>query len=94
MEELVTTGERISAVRQVFNLREGVKPAVDFKLPGRIIGDPPLTRGPTAHRRVDVKTLSDDYYNSMGWDPETGAPTIKRLQELGLNSVAADLTAE
>ena len=88
MEELITTGERISAIRQAFVLREGVKPAVDFKLPGRIIGDPPLTKGPTAHRSVDVKALSDDYYNSMGWNPKTGAPTVKRLQELGQSFLA------
>lgn len=94
MEELVTTGERISAMRQVFTLREGVKPAVDFKLPGRIIGDPPLSQGPTAGRTVNVKELSDDYYKSMGWDPEIGVPTVSRLQELGLDDVASTVAAE
>lgn len=90
-EELVTTGERVSAIRQAFTLREGLKPPKDFKLQGRPKGEPPLKKGPVANVTVDVKALSDDYYKALGWDPETGTPSKKRLLELGLDDVAADL---
>jgi len=90
-EELTTTGERIAAIRQAFTLREGIKPAKDFKLEGRLKGDPPLEKGPVANVTVDVKALCDDYYKALGWDSETGTPSKKRLLELGLNDVAADL---
>lgn len=90
-EELVTTGERISAIRQAFTLREGLKPPKDFRLPGRSIGEPPATRGPLANVTVDVKALSDDYYEALGWDPGTGTPSKKRLLDLGLDDAAADL---
>ena len=35
--------------------------------------------------------LLDEYYALRGWDPETGWPTLAKLQELGLSDVAAEL---
>ena len=32
-----------------------------------------------------------DYYKVMDWDPETGKPGKKALEELGLGDVAKDL---
>jgi len=89
-EEITTMCERISAMRQVFNLREGLSPK-DFKLPGRAIGDPPLKDGPTANITVDADTMVSEYYQALDWDPETGKPSKKRLLELGLEDVAKDL---
>ena len=88
-EELVTTGERISTIRQAFTLREGLRPPKDFKLEGRPAGEPPIKKGPVANITVDVTALSDDYYKAMGWDPETAIPSKKKLIELGLDDIAA-----
>jgi aldehyde:ferredoxin oxidoreductase len=36
---------------------------------------------------VNPKTLNravHDYYTMMGWDPETGTPTMGKLEELGI----------
>ena len=89
-EELYTTGKRVATLRQAFNLREGISPK-DFKLPGRAKGVPPLKEGPIANVTVDVDTMVGDYYRAMDWDPETGKPSKKALEELGLDDVAKDL---
>jgi aldehyde:ferredoxin oxidoreductase len=90
-EEMVTTGERIFAIRLAFTLREGVTPMLDFKLGSRLNGAPPLKRGPLTDVTVDMKALFNDYYGALGWDLETGTPGKKRLLELGLDDIAADL---
>ncbi len=41
--------------------------------------------------REDFEKLKDDYYRLRGWDLPTGLPTEKRLRELDLADVAADL---
>jgi aldehyde:ferredoxin oxidoreductase len=88
-EEMMRVGDRISAIRQAINVREGLKPK-DFKMPGRTVGNPPLTEGPTANIIVDVNTMVTEYYKAMDWDLETGKPSKKKLQELGLEDVAKE----
>jgi len=89
-EELTATAERILAIRQAFTLREGLTPK-DFKMRGHPIGDPPDKEGPLANITVDIDTLCAEYYKAMDWDAETGKPSKKKLLELGLDDVAADL---
>ena len=88
-EETLRIGDRISAIRQVINVREGLTPK-DFKMPGRTVGDPPLQEGPTAKITVDVNTMVAEYYKAMDWDLETGKPSKKKLLELGLEDVAQE----
>ncbi|MEE9502013.1 MAG: aldehyde ferredoxin oxidoreductase C-terminal domain-containing protein, partial [Candidatus Aminicenantaceae bacterium] len=40
---------------------------------------------------ADLKLMLDEYYESRGWDVNTGVPTKEKLQELGLEYVAKDL---
>ncbi len=89
-QEVYTTGDRIATLRQAFNVREGLSPK-DFKLPERAKGVPPLKEGPVANVTVPVDDLVKDYYQAMDWDPETGKPSKKKLEELGLGDVAEDL---
>jgi aldehyde:ferredoxin oxidoreductase len=90
LDDVLTRGARIAALRTAFNHREGVR-NLDFQLPDRVIGHPPLDSGPTAGRTVDVDSQVRDYLEAMGWDPATGAPTEATLRELGLDFVAAEL---
>jgi aldehyde:ferredoxin oxidoreductase len=83
-------GDRIAALRMAFNIREGVR-NIDFALPGRMIGSPPLESGPLAGVTVDVQTQLREYLEVIGWDTRTGAPTKETLIRLGLDFVAADL---
>ncbi len=90
LEELVITGERIGAMRWAFNIREGVTPK-DLTFPHIALGDPPLDDGPTKGITVDLEQLSREYYQEMGWDPATGKPGRKKLEELKLGRLAADI---
>jgi len=82
-------GNRIAALRMAFNVREGVR-NVDFQVPGRMIGDPPLSGGPLEGVTVDIDTQIKEYLEAMGWD-ENGVPTKETLEKLGLDFVAAEL---
>jgi aldehyde:ferredoxin oxidoreductase len=71
-------------------MREGINQS-DVRVPGRILGKPPLKEGPVAGREVDMKTLARDYLTAMDWDVDTAKPSKKKLLELGLNDVAESL---
>ena len=92
LDDLLEIGDRIATLRVAFNLREGLH-NVNFTVPGRILGDPPLKSGPTAKVTVDNETQVRDYLQAMGWDPQTGVPTAGTLQRLGLDFVAEDLAS-
>jgi aldehyde:ferredoxin oxidoreductase len=89
-EELLTTGERISNIRHAFNIREGLNP-LEFKVPDRVLGKPPLKEGPVAGVTVDEDTMIKDYLTAMDWDLKTAKPSKKKLLELGLDDVAQEL---
>jgi len=90
--EYLEAGHRILALRQAFNLREGLDPR-SIRLPDRILGKPPLKDGPLADVSLDNEAMLADYYRHLGWDPQSGWPTRERLEELGLGDVAAQLYA-
>ena len=93
MAELWRTGERIANLRQAFNIREGIN-SLQFKVPGRVIGSPPLTAGPTAGFTLDEKTVDREFLTEMDWDLETTKPSRSKLCELGLEDVAQQLGNE
>jgi aldehyde:ferredoxin oxidoreductase len=90
MDDLLKVGDRIANIRQAFNIREGVG-IVDFKIPGRVSGNPPPEAGPTAGRSADFTTLRSDYLIARGWDVNTSTPSQNKLLELGLDDVAKAL---
>ena len=92
LDDLLTIGDRIAALRVAFNLREGLR-NIDFKVPPRVLGNPPLPSGATANVTVDNETQVREYLEAMGWDPQTGVPTAQTLDKLGLDFVAKDLVA-
>jgi len=89
-DELLRNGERISNLRQAFNVREGLNP-LEFKVPDRVLGRPPQKEGPLAGVTIDEDTLDREYLTAMDWDPKTAKPSKKKLQELGLEDVAQEL---
>lgn len=90
LDDVLATGARIATLRMAFNLREGVR-NVELAVPPRVLGDPPLEKGPTAGRAVDLDAQVEDYLRAMGWDTKTGVPKQDTLKELGLDFVAEDL---
>ncbi len=89
-DELLKTGERISNLRQAFNIREGLNP-LKFKVSDRVLGKPPLKEGPLAGVTVDEDTMIKEYLTAMDWDLKTAKPSKKKLLELGLADVAEEL---
>jgi aldehyde:ferredoxin oxidoreductase len=85
--ELLKTGERIQTIRQAFNFREGVRPH-DFNIPARM-KEPAAFQGPMKADdfEYDYKAIRTAYHNAMRWNPETGEPSKKRLDELGLKTI-------
>lgn len=91
MEQVLFIGERILTLRTAFNLREGIRNVEKFVLPERVLGKPPLPKGPTRGISVDSRTQIRDVYRALGWNPETGVPTRAVFEKLGLY-FAADLS--
>jgi aldehyde:ferredoxin oxidoreductase len=88
--EVELIGERIANVRHAFNLREGLNP-LNFQVPSRLLGNPPLTKGNTRGVTVDAAKNNAGYLEVMGWDSETAMPSPARLEALGLSDVARQL---
>jgi aldehyde:ferredoxin oxidoreductase len=90
VENLVKTGERILNMRQAFNVREGLN-LIQFKIPNRLLGKPPLKEGPLTGVTIDEDALLKEYLAAIDWDFKTAKPNKKKLQELGLEDVAQEL---
>jgi aldehyde:ferredoxin oxidoreductase len=85
-EEYMTVGKRIQTVRQLFNVREGID-LHSLSISPRATGEPPLTRGANRGRSVQLDTLMRGYWQTMGWDGETGIPSHETLAELGIETL-------
>ncbi len=86
--ELMEMGRRALAMARVFNLREGFSEKDDW-LPPRFFT--PQTSGPlstTVVNPVELKEGIRTYYETMGWDRETGIPKRSTLEQLGIGWTA------
>ncbi len=90
IDQLSRTGERIMNLRQVFNIREGINQS-DYKIPGRMLGRPPLHDGKTKGISLKWEDMVDEYCDEMGWDKSTNKPGKEKLEELGLDWVIEDI---
>jgi aldehyde:ferredoxin oxidoreductase len=81
-EELRLAGERIVQLERLFNLREGLVPG-DDTLPQRFLSEP-VPDGPGKGRVVRLGPMLEEYYQTRGWDQETGQLLPERLKTLGL----------
>jgi aldehyde:ferredoxin oxidoreductase len=89
--ELYKVGERALTLARVFNVREGLG-VEDDQLCARSYR--PTTDGALAEGGIDPEALREavhTYYGMMGWDRETGVPTLGKLQELDVGWAAAHL---
>lgn len=85
-DEYFKTGERLLSMRKAFTVREGIKP-IDCKLHERARGKVPLTKGPLKGITLDMDRLRKEFFDTVGWDPDRGGPTKKKLKELGITSL-------
>jgi aldehyde:ferredoxin oxidoreductase len=87
-DEVIETGRRITTLLHAFNLREGFVPG-DFKLPERVRGNPPLEVGKLQGVTIDSEALKSQFYEAMGFDPQTGALDWESVVALGLEDVVS-----
>ncbi|MBN1399795.1 MAG: aldehyde ferredoxin oxidoreductase C-terminal domain-containing protein, partial [Anaerolineae bacterium] len=82
--ELLRVGERALTLARLHNMRRGFT-VEDDRLAERSYG--PTRNGALEDGGIDREELREalhTYYGMMGWDPETGLPTVEKLQELGV----------
>jgi aldehyde:ferredoxin oxidoreductase len=83
-EEVRLIGERIVNLERLLNAREGIT-REDDRLPQRFLEQPmPEGSGPSTGSILQLDEMLDEYYRARGWDRETGQPTDRKLEELGL----------
>ncbi len=83
-------GETIFNLERAISIREGRTREDDLSVTPSLLSSGDWTR----NIKLDdqrYRGLLKAYYLERGWDPETGAPTNKKLQELGLSDVIGDL---
>ena len=99
-EALDRAGERIFTLHRALTIRDMGQ--VDMRarhdlVPPWIFEDPngaaPFTKGTIRMDPADVARAMDLFYEVMGWDKTTGAPTRERYADLGLDDVGEALAA-
>jgi len=86
--ELLKVGERALTLARVFNTREGFG-VEDDRLAERSYG--PTRNGALSDGGIDREVMREavhTYYRMIGWDKETGVPTVEKLQELSVGWAA------
>jgi aldehyde:ferredoxin oxidoreductase len=89
--ELLKAGERALTLARTFNMREGLTVEDDQLCPRSYS---PTTNGALSEGGIDMEELREavhTYYVMMGWERETGIPTVGKLQELGVGWAAEHL---
>ena len=81
LETLLLAGERCWNLKRAINIRLGLTRATE-KLPRLLLE--PLAGGGQDGYVPDMDTLLKDYYAASGWDLLSGAPTLQKLEQLGL----------
>jgi aldehyde:ferredoxin oxidoreductase len=87
IHDILDVGARAQTLARLFNLREGLT-AADDRLPKRMMTA--FESGPiegSAIASEDLERFKRRFYEVMGWESETGAPTAKCLRELGLEGL-------
>ncbi|NLE44610.1 MAG: aldehyde ferredoxin oxidoreductase family protein [Chloroflexi bacterium] len=86
--ELLKVAERGVTLARVFNMREGLGRKDDVLPPRMRL---PHRSGTLNEKPIDPEVLDENlttFYAMMGWDPQTGAPTLAKLQELDIEWAA------
>jgi aldehyde:ferredoxin oxidoreductase len=97
-QELDQVAERIFVLHRALTIREmetkemrtehDTVPEWTF---GDKTGKAPFTKGTIRMDGNDVKVAMDMFYDEMGWDKTTGAPTVAAYQKAGLGQIKDDL---
>jgi aldehyde:ferredoxin oxidoreductase len=89
-EEAMRYGRRTAALLRAFNVRCGITP--ELERPSKRYGSVPVD-GPARGQNVlaNWERMLDVWYETVGYDRQTGKPLPATLQELGLGHLIPDL---
>jgi aldehyde:ferredoxin oxidoreductase len=100
-EELDRIGERIFVLHRALTIRDMGDKDMRTKhdlMPSWIYQDPngaqPFSKGTIRMDPQDMARAMEMFYEVMGWDQATGAPTAEAYSRLGLQTVAEELEAK
>jgi aldehyde:ferredoxin oxidoreductase len=79
------TGERIFNLKRLYNTRLGIG-AKDDVLPKRMRQE--TKGGGTKDHLPPLEEMLKEYYTIRSWNPDTGKPDAKKIEELGLSAYA------
>ena len=85
-DEYMVIGKRIQTLRQMFNIKHGIKPK-DCIMVDRVTGKPPLKAGNLKGITLPVEEMVQLHWKHFGWNERTGAPEASVAGELGLNEL-------
>jgi aldehyde:ferredoxin oxidoreductase len=90
LQEALDVGRRAVNQLRLFNFRNGLTKAMEA--PSERYASVPVD-GPQAGKAImpHWEALRSNYYQNMGWDPETGKPLAETLEKLGLEHLIPDL---
>jgi aldehyde:ferredoxin oxidoreductase len=81
-EAYMEIGKRVQTLKQSFNVKHGIEPK-KCNVNGRALGRPMQKEGANRNRTVAIETLVEGYWRLFNWDPQTGKPEKKVLNEKG-----------
>jgi len=86
-EDLLFAGEKVNNLQRLFNIREGFSPK-DDQLPERIKSQPEFGnyKDEPDCAISDYQGMLNDYYRARGWEEDTGKPSVKKINELGIEA--------
>lgn len=97
-EELDMVAERIFTLHRAITIRDMGSRNLRIQhdtIPDWVFSDPSgrpaFTPGTIGMDKQDMSTAMDMFYDEMGWDRKSGAPTTESYRKLGLNDVADEL---
>ena len=83
--EALQTGKRIMTIRQAFTAREGVTPD-QYRFPKRF--EASIAAGPGEGHSIPFDLVKESFFETMGWDIQTGMPFPETMTALGLANEA------
>lgn len=92
-KDLIEAAHRVTALEKAFNIREGGIGRKDDYLPYRFL-DEPMPDGPAKGRVFEADQMLDEYYETKGFEKESGWPFVETMEALGLKKVSDELRKE
>jgi len=86
-------GERVYRLEKAINVREGIGTREYDTITESVLKEP-IPRSLARGQVFELDKLLDDYYRVRGWDPKTGLPARRKLEELGLEDVGSTCTEQ